>query len=145
LFGPDGTAIEPALADVATQPEEHVGDGLVFDAFGHGGEHKAIAEANDSGGDLSALSRMRHGADEAGIDLEFVEGKELQVTKTGVARSEVVERQPGALLLQLGGDASGVFGVADESAFSDFEDEPVERELCVFGGEADVPGETEVG
>ena len=89
----DGAAVEPALADVAAQPEQHVGDGLAFDAFGDRDQAKAVAEADDGGGDLSALTGMRHGADEAGVDLEFVEGKELEVAQAGVAGSEVVERE----------------------------------------------------
>ena len=93
LLGWDGTTVEPALADVAAQPEEHVGDGLAFDAFGDGGEAEAVAEADDGGGDLSALPRVRHGADEAGVDLEFVEGEELEVAEAGVAGAEVVERE----------------------------------------------------
>ncbi len=42
---------------------------------------------------------MCHGADEAGVDLEFVEGEELEMAEAGVACSEVIERQAGALLL----------------------------------------------
>jgi hypothetical protein len=34
-----------------------------------------------------------HGADEAGVDLEFVEGKQLEVAEAGVAGAEVVERE----------------------------------------------------
>jgi len=34
-----------------------------------------------------------------------------------------------------------VLGVADEGTFGDFEDEAAEREVGVFGGETDVPGE----
>ena len=75
LFGRDGAAIEPALADVAAEPEKHVGDGLAFDPFGNGGEAEAVAEADDGGGDLSALTGVDHGADEAGVDFELVEGK----------------------------------------------------------------------
>ena len=142
LLGRDGAAVEPALADVAAEPEEHVGDGLGFDAFGDGGEAEAVAEADDGGGDLSALTGVRHGADEAGVDLEFVEGQELEVAEAGVAGSEVVEREAGALLLQLGCDAGSVFGVADEGALGDLEDETVEGKFCVFGGGEDVPGKS---
>jgi hypothetical protein len=85
---------------------------------------------------------VRHGADEAGVDLELVEGEELEVAEAGVAGSEVVEREAGALLLQLGCDAGGVFGVADECALGDLEDETGQRKFCVFGGSPDVPGET---
>ena len=145
MLGRDGAAIEPALADVAAEPEEHVGDGLVFDAFGDGGEAEAVAETDDGGGDLSALARVRHGADEAGVDLEFVEGEELEVAEAGVAGSEVVEREAGALLFQFGCDAGGVFGVADEGALGDLEDETVEGEVCLLGGGADVFGKSEVG
>ncbi len=93
LLGWDGASVEPALADVATQPEEHVGDGLAFDAFSDRDQAKAVAEADDGGGDLSALPRVRHGANEAGVDLEFVEGELLQVAQAGVAGPEVVQGQ----------------------------------------------------
>ena len=107
LRGWDGTAVEPALADVATEPEEHVGEGLVFDSFGDGGETEAVAKAYDGGGDLSALSGVVHGANEAGVDLELVEREELKMAETGVAGSEVVERETGALFFELVGDAGG--------------------------------------
>ncbi len=145
LLGWNGAAVEPALADVATEPEEHVGDGLVFDSFGDGGETEAVAETDDGGGDLSALARVRHGADEAGVDFEFVEGQELEMAEAGVAGSEVVEREAGALLFQFVGDAGGVFGVADESALGDLEDEALEREVGLLGGGEDVFGKGEVG
>jgi hypothetical protein len=145
LLGWDGAAVEPALAYVAAQPEEHVGDILRFDAFGDGGEAKAVAEADDGGGDLSALPGVGHGADEAGVDLEFVEGEELEVAEAGVTGSEVVEGETGALLLQFGRYAGGVLGVVDEGALGDLEDETVEREFCVFGGSQDMAGETKVG
>ena len=145
MVGRDGTAIEPTLAYVAAEPEEHVGDGLVFDAFGDRGEAEAVSEADDGCGDLSALSRVRHGADEAGVDLEFVEGEKLEVAETGVAGSEVVEREAGALFLQFIGDAAGVFGVADEGALGDLEDETLQREVCVLCGSEDVLREGEVG
>ncbi len=38
-----------------------------------------------------------------------------------------------------------MFGVADESALGDFEDEALEGEVCMFGGEADVFWKAEVG
>jgi hypothetical protein len=145
LLGWDWAAIEPSLADVAAEPEEHVGDGLVLDAFGDGGETEAVAEADDGGGDLSALAGVSHGADEAGVDLELVEGEELEVAEAGVAGAEVVEREARTLLLELVRDAGGVFGVADEGALGDFEDESLEREVGVLGGGEDVPGEGEVG
>jgi hypothetical protein len=144
LVGRDRTAIEPTLTDIAAKPEEHVGDGLVFDAFGNGGEAEAVSEADDGCGDLSALSRVRHGADEAGVDLEFVEGKKLEVTEAGVAGSEVVERETRALLLQFVGDAAGVLCVADEGALGDLEDETLQREVCVLCGSEDVLRESEV-
>jgi hypothetical protein len=99
LLGWDWAAVEPALSDIAAKPEEHVGDGLVFDAFGDGSKHEAVAKAHDSRGDFSALPCVCHGTDEAGVNLEFVEGKELEVTEAGVAGSEVVEREAGTLLL----------------------------------------------
>jgi len=91
LLGRYGTSIEPALADVAAEPEEHIGDGLTFDAFGDGGKTEAVAEANDGGGDLAAFTSMSHGADEAGVDLKLVEGQKLEVAEAGVAGAEVVE------------------------------------------------------
>ena len=68
-----------------------------FDAFGHGGEAEAVAEPDDGGGDLSAVPGVGHGADKAGVDLELVEGEELEMAEAGVAGSEVVEREAGAL------------------------------------------------
>jgi hypothetical protein len=79
LLGRNWAPVEPTLAKVATEPEKHVGDGLAFDSFGDGGETEAIAKADDSCGDLSALSRVCHGADEGGVDLELVEGEKLEV------------------------------------------------------------------
>src|ERR1700723_3389956 len=77
----DGAAIEPSPADLAPEPEEHVGDGLVFDTFGDGGETEAVVEADNSGCDLPALARVVHRADEAGIDFELIEGEGLGVTE----------------------------------------------------------------
>ena len=91
LFGWDGTAVEPALADVAAEPEEHVGDGLGFDAFGYGGEVEGVSETDDGGGDFSGLAGVVHRADEAGVDFDFVEGEELEMAEAGVAGAEVVE------------------------------------------------------
>jgi hypothetical protein len=145
MFGRDGAAVEPALTDVAAQPKEHVGDVLRFDPFGDGGKAEAVAEADDGGGDLSAVPGMGHGADEASVDLELVEGQELEVAEAGIAGAEVVEREAGTLFLQLGRDSGGVFGVVDEGAFCDLEDEAVEGEICVLGGGADVSWESEVG
>ena len=71
----DGAAVEPALADVAAEPEEHVGDGLVFDAFGDCGETETVAETDDGCGNLPALTGVIHGADEGGVDFELVEGE----------------------------------------------------------------------
>jgi hypothetical protein len=144
LLGWHGTTVEPALADIAAQPEKHVGDGLVFDSFGNGSEAETVAQADDGGCNLSALARVGHGANKAGVDFELVEGEELKVAETGVAGAEVVQRQAGAILLQLGGDAGGVFGIADESAFGDFENKTVERKVCVQGGRADVFWKREV-
>jgi hypothetical protein len=75
LVGRDGAAVEPALTDVATEPEEHVGDGLVFDPLGDCGETETVAETYDGCGDLAALTSVIHGANEGGVDFEFVEGK----------------------------------------------------------------------
>jgi hypothetical protein len=76
LFGRDGATVEPALAEIAAEPEEHVGCGLALDAFGDGGETEAVAQADDGGGDLAALSGVAHGTDEAGVDFELVEGRD---------------------------------------------------------------------
>jgi hypothetical protein len=67
------------------------------------------------------------------------------VAEAGVAGTEVVEGETGALLFELGGDAVGVLGVAGESAFGDFQDETVEGKAGLLGGGADVFGEGEVG
>jgi len=145
LLGRDRAAIEPALAEVAAEPEEHVGDGLSFDTFGDGGEAEAVAEADDGGSDLAALAGMAHGADEAGVDFELVEGKGLEMAEAGVAGAEVVEGETGALLFEFGGDAVGVLWIAGEGALGDLEDEAAEREAGLLGGGADVFGEREVG
>jgi hypothetical protein len=145
LFGRDGAAVEPALAEVAAEPEEHVGDGLGFDAFGDGGETEAVAKADDGGGDFAAVAGVVHGADETGIDFELVEGEGLEVAEAGVAGAEVVECETGALLFEFGGDAVGVLGVAGECALGDLEDETAEGKAGLFGGGTDVFGEREVG
>ena len=67
------------------------------------------------------------------------------MAEAGVAGSEVVECEAGPLFLELGCDAGSVFGVADEGALGDLEDETVQREFCLFGGGEDVPGKSEVG
>jgi hypothetical protein len=68
LRGWNGTAVEPSLADIAAEPEEHVGDGLGFDSFGDGGETEAVAETYDGGSDLSAFTVVSDGAYETGVD-----------------------------------------------------------------------------
>ena len=77
LLGRYGPPIQPTLADVAAEPEEHIGDGLTFDAFSDGGKAEAVAKAHNSSGNLAALTSVGHGADEAGIDFELVEGEKL--------------------------------------------------------------------
>src|SRR6185312_12461372 len=99
LMRGNGTAVEPALSALAAEPEKHVSVGLMLDAFGDCDEPETVAEADDGGGDLSALAGMGHGANEAGIDLELVEGERLEVAEAGIAGAEVVEREAGALLL----------------------------------------------
>ena len=88
----DGTAVEPALADVAAEPEEHVGDepGSSMPSATVS-EVEGVSETDDGGGDLSALAGVVHGADEAGVDFDFVEGEELEMAEAGVAGAEVVE------------------------------------------------------
>jgi hypothetical protein len=98
LLGWNGAAVEPTLADVATEPKEHVGDGLTFNTLGNGSETETVSQADDGSGDLSALTRAAHGADEAGVDLDFIEGEKLKVAKAGVAGPEIVERQARTLL-----------------------------------------------
>ncbi len=68
MRGWNGTAVEPSLADIAAEPEEHVGDGLGFDSFGDGGETEAVAETYDGGSDLSAFTVVSDGAYETGVD-----------------------------------------------------------------------------
>jgi hypothetical protein len=145
IFGWDGASVEPALAELAAQPEEHVGVGLVFDSFGYGEEIEAVAEADDGGGDLAGLLCVGHGADEAGVDFKLVEGQGLEVTKAGVARAEVVEGKAGTLFFELVGDEIDVFGVVYEGALGDLEDETVEGEVCLLRSKTDVPGEGAVG
>ena len=145
VFGGGGAAVEVALTDVAAEPEEHVGVVLVFDAFGYGEQAETVAEADDGGGDLAALTGEGHGADEAGVDLDLVEGKGLELAEAGVADAEVVEGEAGALFFELVGDEVGEFGVAEEGALGDLEDEAVEGEVAVLGGGADVAGKGAVG
>ena len=141
IFGRGGAAVEVALADVAAEPEEHVGVVLVFDAFGHGEQAEAVAEADDGGGDLAALTGEGHGADEAGVDLDLVEGKGLELAEAGVADAEVVEGEAGALFLELVGDEVGEFGVAEDGALGDLEDEAVEGEVGFAGRRRGCGGE----
>jgi hypothetical protein len=145
LFGGNGTAVEPALADIAAQPEEHVGDSLGFDALGDGGEVEGVSKTDDGCGDLSGLAGVIHRADEAGVDFDFVEGEELEMAEAGVAGAEVVEGEAGAVFLELVGDAGGGFGVADEGALGDLEDKAIEGEVGLTGGGGDVAGKGEIG
>src|ERR1700733_14995072 len=145
LFGGYGTTVEPALPELAAEPEEHVGVGLALYALGDGNEIEAVAEADDGGGDLSAFPGVGHGTDEAGIDLQLVEGKRLEMAQAGVAGAEVVEGEARTLLLELIGDEGGLCGVADQSALGDFEDKAAQGEVCLVGGETDVPGKAGIG
>ena len=99
LFSGNGLAVEVTLAKVAAEPEEHVCVSFIFDALGDGKEAEAVAEADDGGGDLSALAGEGHGTDEGGVDLELVEREGLEVAEAGVAGAEVVEGKSGTLLL----------------------------------------------
>ena len=96
---------------------------LVFDAFGDGDKTETVAETNDGGGNLSALAGEGHGTDEGGVNFELVEGKGLKMAEAGVAGAEVVEGEPGALLLQFVRDEVGELRVADESALCYLKDE----------------------
>ncbi len=93
LRGRNGTAVEPSLADVAAEPEEHVGDGLGCRLLRRRWVRlRLLPRPSDGGGDLSALAVVSDGADEAGVDFELVEREKLEMAKAGVAGSEVIER-----------------------------------------------------
>jgi hypothetical protein len=158
FLGGDGFAVKVALTEVAAEPEEHVRVRLVFDTFGDGDKTEAVSEANNGCGDLSALSGEGHGTDEGGVDFELVEGKGLEMAEARVAGAEVVESEPGALLLQFVCDEVGELGIADKGTLGDLEDEALEGEGCLLGrgtnvsrertigelGERDIDGEREV-
>jgi hypothetical protein len=113
---------------------------LVFDAFGYGEHAETVAEADDGGGDLAALTGEGHGTDEAGVDLDLVEGKGLELAEAGIADAEVIEGETGALFLELVSDKVGQLRVSEEGALGDLEDEAVEGKVALLGGGADVAG-----
>ena len=67
------------------------------------------------------------------------------MAEAGVTGSEVIEGEARSLVLQLVGDAAGVFGVADQGALCDLEDEAIQWKVCISGSGEDVPGEREIG
>jgi hypothetical protein len=119
--------------------------GLVFDTLGDREETEAVTQADDCGGDLSALPCVRHGSDEAGVYFELVKGEGLKVTEAGVTSPEVVEGEERALLLQLVGNEIGELRVSDEGALCDLEDEPIKGEVVQLGCSTDVAGERAIG
>src|SRR5262245_62644296 len=91
-FGVHGLAKSEALRVFATELVELDGIGVRFGAFGHDFHAEIMRERNDRAQDHRPRS-ARSGPHEGLIDLDRVEGEALQVSKRGMAGTEVVERQ----------------------------------------------------
>lgn len=115
-------AIEPALAAVAAEVEEHVRLSFCFDSLRDRSEAETITKTDDGGDYLSALAGVRHLADEAGIDFEFIEGKRLKMAEAGVTSAEVIERERDTERLHFLCNGVCLVDIVDECAFGNFED-----------------------
>jgi hypothetical protein len=71
-----------------------------FDTLGRGLHLQRLGQADDRGNDRSVAIAFGHPGDEALVDLDLVERRVLQIAERGIARPEIVQRQPHAQQLQ---------------------------------------------
>ena len=137
-------AVEPALSQIASEPEQHAGLGGGLDAFGHRHQSQALAEPHHGRDDLAAFADLGHRTHKTAVHLQLVEGQRLKMQKAGIAGAEVVERQPAPELLQFDRDGTGAGQVLEQRALGHFDGEAIERELAPFGTCGDHRGNARV-
>src|SRR5262249_51839112 len=100
-----------------------------FDTFGDHLEAHAVGEI-DNGDSQRRIVRVADRLTyESPFDLERVERETLQVRQAGIARAEVVHREPHAQGLQLARHLQGFLGIAHEQRFGDLELDQFRRDF----------------
>ena len=105
---------------------------FVFDALSNGCQAEADSQARDCGCNLMALSSFTHGANEALVDLDFVQRQRIQVTKTGVSRTEVIRRQPYSMCLELLGNGESYFQIIEQGGLGNLNDQLIQRKSSML-------------
>ena len=89
--------------------------------FGHHLQVKALGQCQDGAHNGRVVGIGEHIAHEALVDLDLVEWQPLEIAQAGVAGAKVVQRKSDAFALELPHACNGVFDVAQQQAFGEFE------------------------
>src|ERR1700737_4569297 len=97
---------------------------LGLNALGDNRHFEAVAEIDDGADDRRGLRIAAEIHHEGAVDLDLVERESLQVAERGIARAEIVHRDPPAARLQPPDQCQAAVEILDQHAFGDFNFEP---------------------
>ena len=112
-----------------------------LDALGGDDHAEALGELDDRLDDRDILRPRAGFADEAAVDLQFVEHRLVQIADRRIAGAEIVERDADAERAQALQHVERRAVVAEEHALGDFELDPVARQLVAGERLADDVGQ----
>jgi hypothetical protein len=118
------TACQIALNLVASFLQEERALGLLLDAFGEHRNFEAVRQPDDRADNRRGMMIVLEVGNEGTIDLDFVEGKGVQIRQRRISLAEIVQRDLHAKPLKLAQNRNGAREVVDQDAFGDFEFEP---------------------
>ena len=134
-----GRGKQEPLAGDAAEREQGLRLGLRLDPLGNRVDAERVAEAHHGARQLGSVALGHQAEDERAIDLQHVDREPVQVGKRGVARPEVVDREPDTERLQLPQPLEVGLGVVHHRALGQLDDEVRRREPRLLQRPGDVP------
>ncbi len=121
-------AIQKTLRQIASQPQQHVRLRLVLHSLRHRRQPQALPQPDDRRYNLPALTPRQHRLHKAPVHLDLVERQRMKVPQTRVPRPEVINRNPHPQRLQLLRNRTRMFNIPHQSALSNLNRQPLQRE-----------------
>src|SRR5690606_17316050 len=121
IEGRHGPGVELYLAFLAAETEELTPMVLILDAFGQDHEDEDAAHVQDGSADSLATGVPVQGRHEGTVDLQPVNGQELEVAQGGVPHAEVVHGDGDTHFLQAAEDPQGHVRVPGRHGLGDLD------------------------
>src|SRR6185312_15370536 len=112
---------QEALTDVALLLAQERELAVILDPLGDGLDAQRLAEFDEGVDQARSLRVVGQAGDERAVDLQCIHGELAQVPERGVARAEVVDRDPHAEALDLTEPADRLLGVSHQRRLGDLE------------------------